>query len=301
MICNECKMKGGKIKASTVKKLLQNSYSDNQKDEIDGFYRDPELSDSRAQVYFNPLTGETHVVHRGTQGIADWKNNIAYGLNNYESTDRYKHSKKIQNEAEKKYGAENINTIGHSQGAMAAEKVAKNTKNVIMVDRPVNLRDLLTKTTGNNTTDIRTKNDLVSYLLPYQMKGEKSKLITIPSKTNDPICEHSTDRLDKLGDELVGNGMKKDKNYIVQSVIFDKDKFTDKTARKLLKKHNYIWDQKLDERKNVLRYRQINPQYIEQKGYTNYHNKNISGGIILCIAYKIKFILLICFYDEPSV
>ena len=37
MICNECKLKGGIIKASTVKKLLQNSYSDRQKDEIDGF------------------------------------------------------------------------------------------------------------------------------------------------------------------------------------------------------------------------------------------------------------------------
>jgi len=209
MICNKCKMKGGKLKASTVKKLLQNSYSDRQKDEIDGFYRDPELSDSRAQVYFNPLTGETHVVHRGTQGIADWKNNIAYGLNNYESTDRYKHGKKIQEQAENKYGAQNVNTLGHSQGAMLASKVGKNTKNVITVDRPVNLRDLLTKTTGNNTTDIRTRNDLVSYLMPYQMKGDKSNLITIPSETRDPLYEHSTDRLDKLKDEMIGNGIKK--------------------------------------------------------------------------------------------
>ena len=286
MICDKCKMKGGKVKASTVKKLLQNSYSDRQKDEIDGFYRDPELSDSRAQVYYNPETGETHVVHRGTLGLTDWKNNIAYGLNNYESTDRYKHAKKIQDEAEKKYGAENINTLGHSQGAMAAEKVGKNTKNVITVDRPINLTDLLTKTTGNNTTDIRTKNDLVSYLMPYQMKGKNSKLITIDSTTRDPIYEHSTDRLNKLGDELIGNGMKKDKNCIVQSVIFNKDKFTDKAARKWLKKHNYIWNQKLDERKNVLRYRQIDPGVIERKGYTNYHNKYITDSIILCIAYK---------------
>jgi hypothetical protein len=236
-------------------------------------------------VYYNPETGEAHVIHRGTQGIVDWKNNIAYGLNNYESTDRYKHAKKIQDEAEKKYGSKNINTLGHSQGAMVANKLGKNTKNIIAVDRPVNLRDLLTKTSGH-TTDVRTKNDLVSYLMPYQMKGNKSNLITIPSETRDPLYEHSTDRLDKLGDELIGHGLKKDKNYIVQSVIFDKDKFTDKAARKWLKTHNYIWNQKLDERKNVLRYRQINPQYIERKGYTNYHNKYITDSIILCIAYK---------------
>jgi hypothetical protein len=283
MICDECKMKGGKIKASTVKKLLQNSYSDNQAHEIDGFIRDDELSGNRAQVYYNPATGEAHVIHRGTQGIVDWKNNIAYGLNNYESTDRYKHAKKIQDEAEKKYGSENINTIGHSQGAMVANKLGKNTKNIISVDRPVNLRDLLTKTSGH-TTDVRTKNDLVSYLMPYQMKGNKSNLITIPSETRDPLFEHSTDRLNKLGDQLIGHGMKE--NYIVQSVIFNKDKFTDKAARKWLKTHKYIWNQKLDERKNVLRYRQINPQYIEKKGYTNYHNKYISDHIILCIAYK---------------
>ena len=284
MICDKCKMKGGKIKASTVKKLLQNSYSDRQKDEIDGFYRDPELSGSRAQVYYNPTTGEAHVIHRGTQGLADWKNNIAYAFNNYESTERYKHAKKIQEQAENKYGAENVNTLGHSQGSVLAAKLGKNTKNVITVDRPVNLRDLLTKTTGNNTTDIRTKNDLVSYLMPYQMKGNKSNLITIPSETRDPLFEHSTDRLNKLGDQLIGHGLKE--NYIVQSVIFNKDKFTVKAARKWLKTHNYIWNQKLDERKNVLRYRQIDPEVIEKKGYTNYHNKYISDDIILCIAYK---------------
>jgi hypothetical protein len=266
-----------------VKKLSQNSYSDNQAHEIDGFIRDDELSGKRAQVYYNPATGEAHVIHRGTQGIVDWKNNIAYGLNNYESTDRYKHAKKIQEQAENKYRPENINTIGHSQGAMVANKLGKNTKNIIAVDRPVNLRDLLTKTSGH-TTDVRTKNDLVSYLMPYQMKGNKSNLITIPSETRDPLFEHSTDRLNKLGDQLIGHGLKE--NYIVQSVIFNKDKFTVKAARKWLKTHNYIWNQKLDERKNVLRYRQINPQYIERKGYTNYHNKYISDDIILCIAYK---------------
>ena len=286
MICDKCKMKGGKLKASTVKKLLQNSYSNRQKDEIDGFLRDDSLSGNRAQVYYNPETGEAHVIHRGSKGIKDWLvNNPAYAFNNYESTDRYKHAQKIQEQAEKKYGAQNVNTLGHSQGAMAAEKVGKNTKNIIAIDRPVNLRDLLTKTSGN-TTDIRTKNDLVSYLLPYQMKGEKSKLITVPSKTNDPIYEHSTDRLEKLGDELVGDGMKKDKNYIVQSVIFDKDKFNDKGARKWLKKHNYIWNHKLDERANTLRYRQIDPEIIEKKGYKNYHNKDLGNGIILCISYK---------------
>ena len=286
MICNECQMKGGKVKASTVKKLLQNSYSDNQAHEIDGFIRDDELSGNRAQVYYNPATGEAHVIHRGTQGLADWKNNIAYAFNNFESTNRYKHAKKIQEQAENKYGARNINVIGHSQGSVLASKLGKNTKNVITIDRPVNLRDLLTKTSGDNTTDIRTKNDVVSYLLPYQMKGHKSNLITIPSETRDPLYEHSTDRLDKLQDQLIGHGIKKDKNYIVQSVIFDKDKFTDKSARKFLKKYNYIWDQKLDERKNVLRYRQIDPEVINKKGYTNYHNKYISDSIILCIAYK---------------
>jgi hypothetical protein len=249
MICNECHqlLVGGKIKASTVKKLLQNSYSNDQAHEIDGYIRDDALSGSRAQVYYNPETGEAHVIHRGTQGIVDWKNNIAYGLNNYESTDRYKHAKKIQEQAENKYRPENINTIGHSQGAMVANKLGKNTKNIIAVDRPVNLRDLLTKTSGH-TTDVRTKNDLVSYLMPYQMKGNKSNLITIPSETRDPLFEHSTDRLNKLGHQLIGHGIKNDKNYIVQSVIFDKDKFTDKAARKWLKKHNYVWDQKLDER-----------------------------------------------------
>ena len=95
MICDKCKMKGGKLKASTVKKLLKNSYSGNQEHEIDGFIRDDSLSGNRAQVYYNPETGEAHVIHRGSKGMKDrFVNNPAYAFNNYESTDRYKCSDK---------------------------------------------------------------------------------------------------------------------------------------------------------------------------------------------------------------
>ena len=67
---------------------------------------------------------------------------------------------------------------------------------------------------------------------------------------------------------------------------FDKNEFNDKGARKWLKKHNYIWNHKLDERANTLRYRQIDPEIIGKKGYKNYHNKDLGNGIILCISYK---------------
>jgi len=77
-------------------------------------------------------------------------------------------------------------------------------------------------------------------------------------------------------------------NSIVQSVIFHKDKHTIKTAKKWLREHKYKHP-KVDDTENTYRFRQINPQTIEKKGYTTYKNKTLGkSGIILVIAYKKK-------------
>ena len=51
---------------------------------------------------------------------------------------------------------------------MIADKVGTKSKNIITYNRPVNIDDLLYKTTPKNETDIRTKNNLVSYFEPFQ-------------------------------------------------------------------------------------------------------------------------------------
>ena len=206
-ICKHCLL-GGKLKLDSLQRFLKNSYQDKQAPEIDGYKRDDELSGKRVAVYHNPETKETNVIHRGSRGSKDWLiNNPSYAFGLYENTDRYKHAKDIQNKAEQKYEKNNISTLGHSSGAMTADKLGKNTKNIITLNRPINLDDLLHKTTPKNQTDLRTRNDIISYFQPYQRTEGKN--INIDSKTFDPIYEHKTGRLNDHDNIEVGSGIKK--------------------------------------------------------------------------------------------
>jgi hypothetical protein len=185
--------------AKTYSILLENSYASPQKQlkEINGYKRDNELSGQRFQVYYNPKTNHTYVIHRGTTGsIADWKNNLAYSINLYEHTPRYKFALEQQKKAEEKYGAKNITTIGHSQGALLASKVGVDSNKIISYQKPVNIKDI-TRSPPKNEIDIRTSNDLVSFLNPVQLTNKGSNLYTIDSKTFNPIREHEITNLKK--------------------------------------------------------------------------------------------------------
>jgi len=196
------------IKASSLKHFLLNSYAkiNKQSPEIDGYQRDDSLSGRRHQVYYNPSTGKAIISHRGTEGtLKDWSNNLAYATGLYHHTDRYHVARDAQNKAEGKYGSQNVTTIGHSQGSMLAGDVGKNSKQIIAVDRPAKLSELLFKTTPKNHYDVRTSKDLVSSMIPFQKSS--NKITTIKSKTFNPIVEHDLNRLDELGDEIVGGNI----------------------------------------------------------------------------------------------
>jgi len=193
--------------AKTYSLLLQNSYKDakNQIKNINGYIRDDELSGNRFQVYYNPNTHHTYVIHRGTNksSIADWKNNLAYAIDLYEHTPRYKFALEQQKKAEQKYGSENITTTGHSQGALLASKVGQKTRKIVAYQKPVGFNELL-QSPPKNEIDIRTSNDLVSILNPFQVG---SKVYTIPSKTSNIFYEHTSKPLQ----EHVGAGRRKKK------------------------------------------------------------------------------------------
>lgn len=84
-----------------------------------------------------------------------------------------------------------------------------------------------------------------------------------------------------LGDGL-GDGFEK---YIVQSVVFDKDKWDVKSAKKWLKENEHKAS-KVDTEANTLRFRQMNPKHLEKIGYSNFKTKKLGkSGIMLVIAY----------------
>lgn len=191
-------VRGGGLPASTLKDILSNSYNAVPSDV--GDYRvDRSLSGQRAQVYHNPKNNHVIVAHRGTQGMHDWFTDMNYGMWGHgRNTTRFQHAKRIQEEAEKKYGTQNLTTVGHSLGAAIAEDVGQG-KHVITLNKP----SLLLTTPKHNARqyDIRTSHDPVSALRPLHAKNN---LLTIPSRSQSLLTEHGTATLGRLGDQEVG-------------------------------------------------------------------------------------------------
>jgi len=196
---------GGALSAKDLKALLNKSYETKLKDYGD-WKVDKSLSGQRVQVYNNPHTGETVVAHRGTKGIHDVGNDLKYLLgSDLKNTERYKHSKKIQKLAEEKYGSKNVTTIGHSLGAKLSE-VGKDSKEIINLNKATGFQDL-NKKTPENEFNVRTKLDPVSALLPLK---KDDKVLTIPSKTFNPLAEHTVDVLGRVDpDVMIGKGQVK--------------------------------------------------------------------------------------------
>jgi len=202
---NRPNIKGGALSADELKKLLGASY-DAKTTKVNDFVLDPSVSSKTTKVYHNSKTGQTVVAHMGTQGITDWGNNAVYALGGkwaYKKTDRYKEAKKVQDAAEKKYGAKSISTIGHSQGGLQAELLGKNSKETITVNKAT---VPFQNKTNANQTDIRTQGDVVSALNPFQKKNKKE--IEVKSSSYNPLTNHGTDTLSALDkDQMIGEGV----------------------------------------------------------------------------------------------
>ena len=193
--------KAGALSSQQLQGLLNASY-DKKIRNVDGFQQDRELSTKTSKVYINPETGQTVVAHRGTAGVMDWGNNLVYALGGrkaYKHTSRFKEAQRVQKAAEAKYGREHISTIGHSQGGLQAELLGRRGKETITLNKAT--RPFANSPAGNQT-DIRTQNDLVSALNPFQTKKE-----TLIKSNLNPLAAHSIDTLESTN-EIFGKGVK---------------------------------------------------------------------------------------------
>ena len=196
--------KGGSLEVGTLKNLLNASY-DKKTKRSDGFEKDQDLSTRTSKVYYNPETNQTVVAHKGTTGFTDWFNNLAYAVGGeklYKTTDRYKQAKQVQKSAHKKYGRDNITTIGHSQGGLQAELLGKKGKEIITLNKATRP---FGNTKSENQYDIRTEGDLVSNFNPFQSKSKQDT--TIKSEQFNPLAEHGIDTLDRLNSTQKIGGM----------------------------------------------------------------------------------------------
>jgi hypothetical protein len=191
---------GGKINSKTLHKIIKNGYADDPKktDSLDGYVLDKQLSGERAQVYYHPETKHLVVNHRGTKGVHDVMTDIGLMLG-HKSGKRFQHGKKITDDALKKYNTDNVTISGHSLGAkVAKESNRKHGKETVVVNPAVVPEDLFEKQKDNETV-IRSRLDPISYLHNFNPRRNKTKTIDIDAKTYNPLEEHSSDVLTRLG------------------------------------------------------------------------------------------------------
>ena len=156
---------GKGLYSSVLRNFLSNSYKKDQAKSLDGYTRDDSLSGQRAQVYHNNNTNQTIVTHRGTSGLQDWITDakLLFFPSLFMQSTRYKHAKDIQDQAEQKYGKDNIITTGHSLGAKLASDLGANSKEIISYNEPIIPGEIFNQTKKNETS-IRTRLDPVSIL-----------------------------------------------------------------------------------------------------------------------------------------
>jgi hypothetical protein len=194
-------MRGKSVSVENIKKFIDNSYKDNPDNNIEDFELDRDLSNQYGKVYFSKSKNQAIITHRGTSGLNDWKNNFAYGLGQYEKTDRFKTGKKLQEEAERKYGKKNISVIGHSQGAILSHKLGRDDKEIINLN-PASLGE----PKWDNEFDIKSGSDIVSLFSRPTLRTINIKSANMFNVLN----EHSTNILDRLNPkQMVGLGFKK--------------------------------------------------------------------------------------------
>jgi cell fate (sporulation/competence/biofilm development) regulator YmcA (YheA/YmcA/DUF963 family) len=74
--------------------------------------------------------------------------------------------------------------------------------------------------------------------------------------------------------------------YLVQSVLFDKSKFSLHLSKEWLKHHHYK-HLDVDEKTNAWRFRQVSPNEAKKQGYTNFKTKKLGkSGVSLVLAYN---------------
>ena len=175
------------IKSGDLQVLLKKSYNKTPSDYGD-YKVDNELSGQRVQVYKNDSTGKVVVAHRGTSGMHDVLTDIQYGLGKTDNK-RFDHAKRIQGEAEAKYGKDNILTVGHSLGGLITNAVSNG--NQITYNKPA-----IFNSTKTNELAIKTSNDPFNYF--NDNKENKNKIVIDNGFSLNPFKNHSTDNISKM-------------------------------------------------------------------------------------------------------
>jgi len=162
-----------------------------------GYVLDKELSNNQHMVAYSPFTGKVLFVNNGSQAnvlqpeqfVKDWRSNIFnVPTGTFAYTPRAQEDRNTYLKAKKKYEGKKFELVGHSQGAISVNELAKGN------DVGYTYNGALLKQKDNpNVTNYRTANDVVSmFANPNDMKT----LYQQPNmRTINPLAAHGIENI----------------------------------------------------------------------------------------------------------
>jgi len=159
-----------------------------------GYELDKDLSNSRETVLYNPTTNQAILAFRGTSNTRDVLTDVALATNTRFLDPRYRHSVKKSKKFHKKYKDSEKAIGGHSLAGDLAQYGAnqkhmrKTQVTTFNKGSGLGLSDIA-GTRLRNQTDVRTKQDLVSFTSKYQ-RGGKTKQVRAKKGSRNPYGGH---------------------------------------------------------------------------------------------------------------
>ena len=179
------KRKGGNIDNQELAQFVDAGYkTKSEAQNVDGYVLDKELSTKRDKVYYDPKTCKAVHTIAGTDKAKDWSNNLLIPLGLHTYTNRYKNAEKIQKEANKKYGKENLSLVSHSQSGNIAQNLARKK---LVGDENITLNPAIIGTHNPKLKVVKSSGDIVSALT---FTNKKDKVINTGSY--NPLYNHSS-------------------------------------------------------------------------------------------------------------
>ena len=197
--------RGSSLPVKELKDFIKNSYN-HHTDQIDDFQLDVDLSSNEVQVYINKEEKRLVIVFTGTYSTIDWVNNAVLVSGRYIHTRRFKHAKRVFEDALKKYPYYKVSLVSHSQSGWITHLLDSPRVQEVLTYNPAWLplarqkkNEYITKTVG----------DPVSVAVFPDPKNT-----IFPTGSYNPLYNHSPDALDHLPqDKQIGASLRHFKSF----------------------------------------------------------------------------------------
>jgi len=199
--------RGASLPVKELKDFIKNSYN-HHTDQIDDYELDIDLSSNEVQVYTNKESKRLIIVFTGTYRAIDWVNNAVLVSGKYEQTRRFRHAKRVFDEALEKYPYYKVTLVSHSQSGWITHLLDSPRVFEVLTYNPAWLP--LTRQKRNEYIT-KTVGDPVSVAVQHD-----SKNVIFPTNSYSPLYNHSPDALEHLPqDKEIGARLRQYKSFYI--------------------------------------------------------------------------------------